>query len=208
VPSSWARTVRHLLAGKDHGEALWLLGADHVFEPAQLDAQHLAVEKEQGAEGLVLRRGAGVALHREGGEEVGHLLFAHLPRVALVVEEDVAPDPVAVRLLGAAAQVADADRLVELSEEPGAGAGRWSRLGDEPRDAAVIPDPSQRVCGVHSTPPSSALIQRRRREGPCQSVGGDLKRDEPARVLFGLVGRPPSPWPSPGGRGRGAGRIR
>lgn len=41
-------------AGKHHGQALRTLGAFHVFQPWQFRAEHLLVEKQQGALGLVL----------------------------------------------------------------------------------------------------------------------------------------------------------
>ena len=83
------------------------------------------------------------------------LRFAPLLGRAQVVKEEVALDPVAVRLLGTGTQVADADRRVELGEELGAG-GRRSGLGDEPWDATVVSDPSQRVWGAHPCP---SLVQ-------------------------------------------------
>ena len=42
------------LAGQHHGQMHGPLGPDDVVEPGQLEAEHLAVEKEQGAQGLVL----------------------------------------------------------------------------------------------------------------------------------------------------------
>lgn len=67
-------------------------------------------------------------------------------------EEGVAADPLAVRPLGTAAEVAGANGAVHLVEELGvAGGGRG--LGGEAQNAAAVPDPFPWVCGAHS--PSS-----------------------------------------------------
>ena len=99
-----------LVPRQHDGQMQGPLGADDVVEPRKLDAEHLAVEKEQGAQGLVLGGGRDLVVNGERGQEGGDLGCAHLGRVALAVEEDVPPDPVDVRLLGAAAVVAGADR--------------------------------------------------------------------------------------------------
>jgi hypothetical protein len=79
------------------------LGANDVVEPRKLDAEHLAVEKQQGAQGLVLGGGRDLVVNGERRQERGDLGGAQLGGVALAVEEDVALDPVDVRLLGSAA---------------------------------------------------------------------------------------------------------
>jgi hypothetical protein len=45
------------VARHDHGQAFGLPGADHFAQIADLTIQHMTVQKQQGAEGLVLRRG-------------------------------------------------------------------------------------------------------------------------------------------------------
>src|SRR5215467_11083699 len=54
-----------LLACQHHGQVNGPLGPDDVVEPRQFDAQHLAIEKEQGAQGLVLRGGGDLTLNGE-----------------------------------------------------------------------------------------------------------------------------------------------
>ena len=63
-------------------------------EQLEVDAEDVAVEEEQGGEGLVLRGGRHVLVDGKWGEEGFDFGCGHVGRVALVVEEDVAPDPV------------------------------------------------------------------------------------------------------------------
>ena len=51
------------------------------------------------------------------GDESLYFLCAHVFGVALVVEENVAPDPVYVRFLGAGGIMFDADGVADLIEE-------------------------------------------------------------------------------------------
>ena len=101
------------------------LGPDDVVEPWELDAEHLAIEEEQGAQGLVLGGGSDFVVNGERGQEGGDLGGAHLSRVALAMEEDVTRDPLDVRLLGASAVLPGADGLADPVEKPRLrGAGR------------------------------------------------------------------------------------
>jgi hypothetical protein len=56
-------------------------------------------------------------------EELGDLGGAHLGGMALTVEDDVAPDPADVRLLGAAAVVARLEGVADAIEQPRRRAG-------------------------------------------------------------------------------------
>jgi hypothetical protein len=89
----------HLLAGEDDGYAGRVLGALDAFDVRQLDLEHVPVEEEQGAECHVLCRGGDLASDGEVGEEEADLLRPHLLRVALLVEEGEAPDPIRIRPL-------------------------------------------------------------------------------------------------------------
>jgi len=88
--------------------------------------EHVAVEKQQHAE---RRLGAcgDIALHGQGAQELGDLGGAHLRGVALAVEEDVAPEPVDVGLLGPPAAVARSSARAHETEE------------DSPKLAASVP---------------------------------------------------------------------
>jgi hypothetical protein len=63
--------------------------------------EHLAIEKEQGTEGLVLCRSCDVFLDGQVGEKGFYFSGARFGRVTLIVEIDVALDPADVGLLGA-----------------------------------------------------------------------------------------------------------
>lgn len=54
-----------LLARQEDGQMQGPLGPDDRVEPGQVDAEHLTVEKEQGAQGLVLGGGGDLPLHGE-----------------------------------------------------------------------------------------------------------------------------------------------
>src|SRR5581483_553637 len=94
------------------------LGPRQAGEPRQLEPEHLLIKEEERRERLVLRRRGDVALGREPVEERGHLRRAHLRRMPPTMEPDEPADPVPVRLLGAHAVMARADRLAEASDQP------------------------------------------------------------------------------------------
>jgi hypothetical protein len=88
-------------ASEDDGQATGLFGADRIQRRVKFNLEHLAVEKEQRAKGLILRGGGDVAFNGQVREERFHFRAAHVLRVALVVKEDKAPDPVHVGFFGA-----------------------------------------------------------------------------------------------------------
>jgi hypothetical protein len=94
----------HLRAREHDGEPRGALRAHDDVQPRQIDLQHLLVEEQEGAQGLVLGRGSDLPIDRDRGEELRDVRGTHLGGVALVVEDDEAPDPGDVRLLGAAAE--------------------------------------------------------------------------------------------------------
>lgn len=90
----------HLGAGEDDRKPGRPPGSHQAVEPFELDPQHLAVEKQDRAQGLVLGRRADVPLDGEMREKGGGLRLGQLPGMAHPVEPDVAADPSDVRLLG------------------------------------------------------------------------------------------------------------
>jgi len=86
-------------------------GTIHVVQPGE----HLAVEEQEGAEGLVVCRSSDVFLDRQVGEKGFDLGIAHFGRVAHAVEVDVAFDPADVGLLGAIGIVFEADGIPSAS---------------------------------------------------------------------------------------------
>lgn len=106
-----------LFVGEDGGEALGAFGADGAGGEVEFDAEHFAVEEEDGAEGLVLGGGGDASFDGEVGKEGLDLGGAHLAGVAFVVEEDEASDPGDVGLFGADRVVLAADGVSDLVEE-------------------------------------------------------------------------------------------
>ncbi len=107
----------HLAAGQDDWHPARPLGAHEPLEQADVALQDVPVQEDQGAQGLGLCRGADALLHREVRQERVELLLPHVGGVADPVEEDVAPDPVHVGLLGSLAVVARPNRLANPVEE-------------------------------------------------------------------------------------------
>lgn len=90
-----------LLAREHDGDARGTLGPLDALDVRQFDARNVAVEEEERAERLVLGRGGDAAIGGQVREELADLFGSHLFRVALVMEEDEAADPVDVGALSA-----------------------------------------------------------------------------------------------------------
>jgi hypothetical protein len=103
--------------GEDDGQAAGLFGANGIEWRVKVLMEHLAIEKEQRTERLVLRGGGHVAFDRQVGEERLHLGAAHVLRVAFGVEQNVARDPIGVGLLGAIGIVLEPQRIAHLIEK-------------------------------------------------------------------------------------------
>jgi hypothetical protein len=109
----------YFVAGQDDGEMLWAPGPDNVVAPRQVLMQDVAREEQERAERLVLGGGSHATVDGQGAEEARALRGAHLGRMALAVEEDVAANPTDGRRLGAAAAVAEAIDFADAVEELG-----------------------------------------------------------------------------------------
>jgi hypothetical protein len=108
-----------LVARQYHGQANGPLGTHDVVEPRQVLLQHISVEEEQRAQGLVLGGGGDLSVHGQRAEELRHLGAAHPEGMALVVKEDVPAGPRDVGLLGAPTVVAGAHRRTHAVEQAG-----------------------------------------------------------------------------------------
>ncbi len=103
--------------GEDGGQGFGFFGADDFGRNFDGDVEDVAVEEEDGAEGLILGGGGDVFLGGEVSEVVLDFLDAHVFGVAFVVVEDEAFDPFAIGLFGAVGVVLDANGFGELVEE-------------------------------------------------------------------------------------------
>src|SRR3989304_5426310 len=98
----------NLIAGEDYGQAAGTLRVYDAVQPRDILAEHLAVQKEQGAQCLVLSGGCHLLLHGERRQELRDLSRSHLCGMTLPVKQNVTADPRNVRFLRATAVVARA----------------------------------------------------------------------------------------------------
>jgi len=102
---------------QDHRKADGALRALDTRKPWQFGAENFLVEKEDGALGLVLRRGGDVVRNCEVRQERFDLHGAELQRMSLVVEDDKSFNPVGIRGLGAEAVMSEPNSLANACEE-------------------------------------------------------------------------------------------
>src|SRR5262249_6592920 len=81
------------------------------------DVEHMFVEKQQRAFGLILRGSRDAPLHRQERQERFHLPISHLAWMPLAVKMDVAPDPIDVGLFSTQAVVLAADAVAHAVEK-------------------------------------------------------------------------------------------
>lgn len=93
---------------------LGLLCPLQFVEPWQLDLQDVPIKEQDRVERLILRRGGDIASYSKIAQKGCYLGGAHVTRVAFVVEQDEASDPLQIRLLGADAVVTEADHFAYL----------------------------------------------------------------------------------------------
>ena len=111
-----AEEALRFLLGEDYWQALGAFGAQGI-DRSQILVQHLAVEEQRGAEGLILGRGVDVLPHRQVGERGFDFRRAHFVGMALAVEEDVARDPGDVGLFRAVGVVFQAQGVAHLVQK-------------------------------------------------------------------------------------------
>ena len=115
------------------GEPLGRLGPHDAVEPRKLLRQDVAVEKEQGAQRLVLRGGGHVPVDGERAEELRQFGGAHVRRVAFVMEQNVPAAPRDVGPLRTPAPVASPESGADAFEEAGLTRRGWSGLPQDER---------------------------------------------------------------------------
>ncbi len=69
APSSRCKHGPHLFTGQDHRQSLRPLRAHDVVQPGNVQIEHLLVEEQQRAQGLVLGRGGHVPVDRKPAQE-------------------------------------------------------------------------------------------------------------------------------------------
>jgi hypothetical protein len=104
-----------------------------VLETLERSAQHFAIEKEQGAKGLVLGRGADVDVGSEMGKEGLYLGGAHGLRRPPLAEGQESPGPEEVGLFGSGAVLLDPDREPQALQNALEGFAKAVRCGGRRR---------------------------------------------------------------------------
>jgi len=95
------------------------LGVHEAVQPREGLAEDLFVQEQEGAQRLIMGRGADLGIDGQGRKEPGDLRLTHLGWMADAVEEDEPLDPSYVRLLGPPAVVPRADRFTYAIKELG-----------------------------------------------------------------------------------------
>ena len=93
------------------------MGVDDIGRKFDLDMENVAVEKDDGAERLVLGGGGNVLFSGQMGEEGLDFFDPHFFWVTFAVEDDVAFDPIFVCLLGTERVMLETDGIGDLVEE-------------------------------------------------------------------------------------------
>jgi hypothetical protein len=94
--------------GRHHGKATRLAGTDETLDVGYFEIEDPLMEERDRVQGLVRGRCCDAAFEREVAQERGNLPGAHRAGMTLAVEQDLAPDPVDVGLLGPQAHVPNA----------------------------------------------------------------------------------------------------
>jgi len=128
-PGQGAKDPLDLVAAEDGGHAVGLAGADVLEGEGDLGAEDMAVEEEDGAEGLVLCRGGDLFVDGKVSEEALDVRGAHRGGMALVVEKDEATDPGQVGAFGAEGVVLAAQGLLGAVEQADSGLGHRVLVG-------------------------------------------------------------------------------
>src|SRR5947208_7181598 len=108
------KNLAHFVATQHYRQPHWFLGSLHRVEPSDLLLKHFLIEKEQGAQRLVLRRCGYISVPCQMCQKFSYLSLRHVVRVSLVVEKNKAPDPVGISSLCAQTEMFPPDHVPDL----------------------------------------------------------------------------------------------
>jgi hypothetical protein len=111
---------------EDRGQVSGALGSHRLQVEIQRLKKDMFVQEGDGVECLVLSGGGDIALNGEVSQESFDFGLPELGRVALVVKEDEAPDPVDVSPFGAESVMFALQDVVQTIEKLGLGPGHES----------------------------------------------------------------------------------
>ena len=105
--------------GEHHRQTLGCLGLLDIVQPGQLAPQHLPVEEQQGALGLVLRGCRRLPRHRQVGEKPFDFRRAQIARMFLAKMPNKSLNPIQICLFRAYAVVLEENLSANLVEKFG-----------------------------------------------------------------------------------------
>ena len=108
----------NFLPRKHNGQAYRHLRVPDAIEQRQFARQHLAIEEQQRALSLVLRRSGYLQIDGKVGQKRFNVCTRQIRRMAIAMKANEAFDPVDICLLGAQAVVLEADSVADLVEQP------------------------------------------------------------------------------------------
>ncbi len=114
LPLQKPEDANHLIRGQHDRQAARRPRSSDLLKPGQIHTQHLAVEEQQGRQGLTMCRGRNLALVRQPGQKCLDLVAAQGGRMTYTVETDEGTNPVDIRLFGSYAVMQVAYALTQL----------------------------------------------------------------------------------------------
>src|SRR5882672_3132767 len=106
----------NLSFGKNYWQARRPFRSLQILHPFKLLVQHFPVEKDQGAQSLVLSSRCNVLINCQVVQELLHFARAHLFRMLLAMKKDVTLDPIDISSLSPQAVMLPANSLTHLVE--------------------------------------------------------------------------------------------
>lgn len=107
------------LTAKDHRQPLRRARPDHRWHRADLNGEHVLVEKQQRAKRLILCRSADAAINSQPRQELSDFRCPYRGRVRFAMKEDVPPNPAHIRFLGSTAVMPGPNRVAHAIEQLG-----------------------------------------------------------------------------------------
>ena len=106
-----------LFRGENHGESPPMRRSHHRSKLPERAFEHVAIEKQQGAQRLILGRRTDPTGDRQVGQEGADLRFAEVLGVSLAVKQDEAANPMDIGFLGSWAAVEGSQGATESVQQ-------------------------------------------------------------------------------------------
>ena len=116
MPTSWDKTCWTSSRVKTVGNRSFRAPGTRDQDWLQLLLQDFSIEKEDGAKRLILGGSSDLAIGCKLSQKCSNLLLPHGSRMALLVKQNVAADPIQVGLFGTIGVVPHAEGVGQLIE--------------------------------------------------------------------------------------------